>query len=154
MKKILWFSVILFSFAAFKVKQTYDDVIKILSSLKIKITQIKNVKINQDNITFNASIQLINTTEKEIDFDSFGYLSITKIELYYNQTELLGVANTNVASITLLAYDYFDINDIPFQIPLKNLIDKIDLITSPNINDKLLYKVHATAFGKQMVIEI
>ena len=125
-----------------KLKQVFEK-------LLIEPTNIRNLKISLNNISFVTDILLTNPTEES--FDVSGYIAtLTRLNFFYNG-KYLGTAKPTLTEIDVPAKNQLIVKDIPVIISTGAVLQNFNDLTNFDMNNLSVEAVVLIA-GKEYYI--
>lgn len=125
-----------------------------LEQITVKISGIRNIKVDWDNLTISvlADLQLINPTNINIGLGTAGAIKIKRIAFINRNTgALIGEALTDITGISIEKQNFTTIKDIAVTIPvLKGLLANIQLFN--NQKELLAVQLTISILGKDYTI--
>lgn len=128
-------SLLLVGFAVYG-KQKVSQIQAIFDQMTIKPVGFSNVNfsIKAATLSLNLDIKLSNNTVDGLYVTGLSLASLDRLIIYYKGI-LLGEANVNIGEISIPAYSYIVLNDIPVTVDAINILDQGLALLSFNIND-------------------
>ena len=127
-----------------------QDLKAFIRTLEIKVNKIYDIKIEvlQNKASFLADFTIINPTEKVLDLQSAGLITLKRILFYDRSGKLIASAHIDVSSIFIDKGNSIQLMEIPFYTNLTHGISKLQNFLKNKDSKDLLIELEIHAFNK------
>jgi len=121
-----------------------------IKNLEIKLDKIYDIRIDvlQNEASFFADFSITNPTDKNLNLQSAGLITLKRILFYDRSGNLIASANIGVSSILINKGKSLELVRIPFQTKLTNGISKLQSFLKDKNNKDLMIELELQAFNK------
>jgi len=121
-----------------------------IKTLEIKLNKLYDIKIevSQNKASFLADFTIINPTEKVLDLQSAGLITLKRVLFYDISGDLIASAHVDVSSIFIDKGNSFKLLGIPFHTNLTHGISKLQNFLKNKESKDLLIELELQAFNK------
>lgn len=121
-----------------------------IKNLEIQLKKIYTIEIDvlKNRASFFADFSITNPTDKDLNLQSAGLITLKRILFYDKTGNLIAAANIGVSSILISKGNSIELVKIPFQTKLTSGISKLQNFLKNKDRKDLLIELELEAFNK------